>query len=409
MSDFIMSNAYQKSSKTRKTYKNKLILRPMKEGYTLGHAQKEAYNGGRSLRAIWSNSSLKPNQKLVLLCLASHLNFKNTFKAWQKISAKQIASETQFGIRTIHSILADLVKNGYLLKKQNFSSKTFLQEENSYCLSDKLFDEHVIYLQKSFIPKHDEHVKEFKQQKFAKKSYIPSAKPAEAVSKACNPALQDSQAAIAKPADVFPLVFSPNFLPLNNSMCGENKSHTKNEHKNSKNLKQASIIVCELLKHKLNKRFIPNFECEGIIERSISKLNIIDIKIILDFCKEAISNPNYKKINSYENIEVIFIQELESFINDKNYISNFRISDHKEIKTEIIKAEPLAENKTQTVIEEYPEPFKSWFKTLNETTKNTIRKEIKIHGRVKFFNLILPSVRAYKSFIEQLDSERRAA
>ena len=55
--------------------------------------------------------------------------------------------------------------------------------------------------------------------------------------------------------------------------------------KNSKNLKKTGIIVCELLKHKLNKRFIPNFECEGHYRRSMSKLNIIDIKIILDFLK----------------------------------------------------------------------------------------------------------------------------
>lgn len=165
-------------------------------------------------------------------------------------------------------------------------------------------------------------------------------------------------------------------------------------------------------------RFIPNHECEDIISNGMTKLNINDIRIVLKFAKEAMSNPNYKELNSYKNIESIFINELQNYINYESYISEFKenseaplevkIEEQEVEKKEIIKTE-LKKEMPKAPTEDYPELFKSWFKSLNENTKNTIRKEIKIHGRTNFFNLILPSVRAYKAFIEQLDSERRAA
>ena len=223
---------YQKSSKTRKTYKNKLILKPMREGYTLNHAKNEAYNGGRSLRAIWTNPNITSTQSLVLFCISSHLDFKKDFKSWIKISISQIASETKLGIRTVHKIICELIKLEYLNKQRNFSAKTFLQEESSFCLTNKLFDEHVNYLQKSLVPSsnHNEHVKEYKFQKSLKssnKKILQSAKPAKEVCTSYKSNMHDMQSKVARDADIFPLDLSPLKLsPQNSPMCKEKISHT---------------------------------------------------------------------------------------------------------------------------------------------------------------------------------------
>mgnify|MGYP000488167853 CR=1 FL=1 len=115
----------QKSSKTRKTYKNKLILKPMWEGYTLSHAKKEAYNGGRSIRAAWTNPNITKDQLIFILCIALHLDFKSDFKSWLKISIATIAAETKLGERSIYKIISELIELGYLEKRKNFSYKTF--------------------------------------------------------------------------------------------------------------------------------------------------------------------------------------------------------------------------------------------------------------------------------------------
>ncbi|MGY3805535.1 helix-turn-helix domain-containing protein (plasmid) [Pigmentibacter ruber] len=373
---------------------------------TISNLDKKLKNGGRSLLAVWKNEHLSSSQKLILLCFTSHLNFNSDFKEWFKISVNQISQETSFSVRTVQKILKELVEQGYIYKMRNYSSKTYLQEENSYCLSDKIFDEYLEYLKRTRIALHDAHVQIFLQYE------TNNSRPCISLA----PTTHQDQTAPAPAADILPCDLSLN-VSLYKSMCVEKKSHTKNEHKKSKSLKQASIVVCELLKHKLNMRFIPNHECEDIISNAMTKLKIDDIKIVLNFAKQAMTNDDYKELNNYINIESIFIKELQNYINNEEYISGYMAAsetqsvvknENKVEKKEIIKTE-LSKEKPQAPIEEYPEPFKSWFKTLNETTKNNIRKEIKLHGRAKFFNLILPSVRAYKVFIEQLSLERRAA
>ncbi|KAB8035874.1 hypothetical protein GCL60_16725 [Silvanigrella paludirubra] len=433
-------------SKTRKTYKNKLILKPMREGYTHNHAKNEAYNGGRSLRAIWTNPNITSTQSLVLLCISSHLDFKKDFKSWIKISISQIASETKLGVRTVHKIISELIKLEYLNKQRNFSQKTFLQEESSFCLTNKLFDEHVNYLQKSLVPtsNHNEHVKEYKFQKSLKssnKKILQSATPAKQVRTPYTSNMHDMQSKVVRDADIFPLDLSSLKLsPQNSPMCEEKISHTIENpiayKSNNSELKQVGIIICELLKQKQKRKFIPNMECESLIAKAKLHLDLNNCDQFLSFAKAAIANEHYNNLNNSKNIESIFINEVKSFIDNKEYIASFKAKEITECKKESI--EQIA-NRFKAPVEQFlgqaltsvhakqNEPLKAketrqssltdglsdsalaWYKNLDRANKIIVQKEIKKHGPAKFSSLILPSIKSYKNFVTSFKFEARAA
>ena len=436
----------QNFPKTRKTYKNKLILKPMREGYTHNHAKNEAYNGGRSLRAIWTNPNITSSQSLVLLCISSHLDFKKDFKSWIKISISQIAAETKLGIRTVHKIICELIKLEYLNKQRNFSQKTFLQEESSFCLTNKLFDEHVNYLQKSLVPtsNHNEHVKEYKFQKSLKssnKKILQSAKPAKEVCISYTSNMHDMQTKVARDADIFPLDLSPLKLsPQNSPMCEEKISHTNKNpiayKSNRSELKQTGIIICELLKQKQKRKFIPNMECESLITKTKLLLNLNSCDQFLSFAKAAIANENYNKLNSSNDIENIFTNEVKNFIDNKNYIASFKAKEITECKKESIEQivnrfkAPVDHFIGQALTNVHPKRNEllkaketpktsltdglsdsalAWYKNLDKTNKIIMQREIKKHGPAKFSSIILPSIKSYKNFIAKFSSEARAA
>lgn len=426
----------QNSSKTRTCYKNKLKLRPMTEGYATIHAQKEAYNGGRSLRAAWTNPNLTTHQLVFILCITSHLDFKKDFKSWIKISINLIAAETRLGERTIHKIISQLVKSGYLEKRKNFSHKTFFQEENSYRLTNKLFDEHVEYLQKSLAVLHNEHVKAYKYQKSLKKNkkeaILHSAALTEQPCTPCIPALHLVQGGYAPDADILPLDLSPLKLSHSNSpMCEEEKNSQTDEKNiiaqksNNSELKQTGIVICELLKQKQRRKFIPNMECEMLIAKSKIHLNLNSYDKFLSFAKAAISNESYNKLNSSDGIENTFILEMKNFIDNENYLSSFKlkeiVNDKKEILDQAanqfkspqqkiiehslskfhsnnLKALTSKEITKLSSINELSELAKEWYKSLNSTSKQMVVKEIRKYGSEKFSKIILPSIKSFQNF-----------
>ncbi len=447
MHELSIFNDSQKINRNKKTYKYKIQLKPMWEGYTLSHAKKEAYNGGRSIRAAWSNPNITKDQLIFILCIALHLDFKSDFKSWLKISIATIAAETKLGERSIYKIISELIELGYLEKRKNFSYKTFLQEENSYRLSDKLFDEHVEYLQKSIIITHNEHVKEYKFQKALKRSkrIISNSSPALNAEQGCtprNPTMHDMQTGGAPDADIFPLDLSPLKLsPQNSPMCEKEKvSHTIENpiayKSNNSELKQTGIIICELLKQKQKRKFIPNFECESLIAKTKQILNLNSYDQFLSFAKAAISNEHYNKLNSSKNIESNFINEVKSFIDNKNYIASFKDKEITECKKESIEQianrfkAPVEQFLEQALINAHPKQNErlkaketpqssltdglsdsalAWYKNLDRANKNIVQKEIKIHGPAKFSSLILPSIKSYKNFLANFKFEARAA
>ncbi len=126
------------------------------------NSQKYSFNPSNSLYdmnspfCIWKNQNLTSSQKLVLLCIFSH--HRNIANKWFNISVSQIARETSFGTRTVFKILKELYDNNYLFKRRCFSNKTSLQEENEYCIANKVFDEYFDFLIPKSVELHNSHV-----------------------------------------------------------------------------------------------------------------------------------------------------------------------------------------------------------------------------------------------------------
>ncbi|RDB37377.1 MAG: hypothetical protein DCC88_00180 [Spirobacillus cienkowskii] len=375
-------------------------------------------SGGRSLNAIWKNEILNSSQKLILHCIASHLDFRSDFKNWLKISISKISSETSFAKRTVQKVLKELIDLGYINKKENFSFKTFLQEENSFCFTDKIFNKYFEYLIRTRKQLHDSHVHSYNIKD--SKVTCDSNKLQQCIKSSA--VVHHDRPKDARDANILPSYSSLNLIP--NNYCVEKNSHTDTvvDKKCFKSIKQASIIVCELLKQKLNKRFIPNFECEDIIKKAVDKLKIDKVSIILSFCKAALKNNAYNKINNYNNIESIFINELEIFINNNKYLDSFESKietiiskeklDYKDDHSINKKTEKKLEVNIKSVISEYnhninindfPVSFKNWYNQLPSICKRNVKKEIKNFGKDKFLNYVLPSINSYKPFINKVD------
>ena len=61
----------------------------------------DQYNGGRSLNAIWSCTNIDAHQTIILLWLASRLDFRTDFSGPIRISQNVIAAKTKMSKRTV--------------------------------------------------------------------------------------------------------------------------------------------------------------------------------------------------------------------------------------------------------------------------------------------------------------------
>jgi DNA-binding MarR family transcriptional regulator len=102
--------------------------------------------GGRSLTAIWQ-SALCANEKLVLLYIASEMNFTGLQAMMQPrwIPVGRITAATSLSRATVFTIIRRLEHAGYICRSQRYQAN--MQLPNSYCLTGALRADYVQFHQ----------------------------------------------------------------------------------------------------------------------------------------------------------------------------------------------------------------------------------------------------------------------
>ena len=107
---------------------------------------KSVTNGGRSLNAIWANKNLDAQEKLILLYLASQLDFTKEFTAPIERYVGTIAKNTGLSDRTIQRRMKSLCSDERRYIKITERKNGDLNVASSYRMTDKIFVEYAAYL-----------------------------------------------------------------------------------------------------------------------------------------------------------------------------------------------------------------------------------------------------------------------